>query len=275
MTKLSRFVLAIAILLCLGTISSTSTRIGQEPVLLAWCQAMGGYPSFEAQARAEAAAQARADRANAKRIRAEQRIQTKSDQTALKQLGYYNGSVDGISGSGTRIAIKEFQAMNGLTVNGSMSKYSRTLIAEGRAKNKNAIKHAETVSDQTALQQLGYYQGRIDGKQSPVVREAIKKFQQTNGLEVNGSMSKYSRTLIAEGKAKNIYNVTKIRVKSDQTLLKKLGYYQGTIDGIQSPATREAIKKFQAMNGLKVNGSMSQWSRKLITDGKAKNSNGR
>lgn len=39
-------------------------------------------------------------------------------QKALKKWGYYNGSVDGIFGSGTLAAVKSFQKKNGLKVDG-------------------------------------------------------------------------------------------------------------------------------------------------------------
>ncbi len=39
-------------------------------------------------------------------------------QTKLKRWGYYNGSVDGIFGSGTESAVKHFQRKNGLTADG-------------------------------------------------------------------------------------------------------------------------------------------------------------
>lgn len=39
-----------------------------------------------------------------------------------------------------------------------------------------------------------------------------------------------------------------------QQALKAAGFYQGTIDGKIGPQTREAIKEFQRINGLKVDG---------------------
>ncbi len=42
----------------------------------------------------------------------------KTLQTKLKRWGYYTGSVDGIFGSGTEAAVKNFQRKNGLTADG-------------------------------------------------------------------------------------------------------------------------------------------------------------
>lgn len=50
-------------------------------------------------------------------------------QTALKNQGYYSGSVDGIYGSGTEAAVKSFQSSNGLTVDGKAGQ--QTLSALG------------------------------------------------------------------------------------------------------------------------------------------------
>ena len=50
-------------------------------------------------------------------------------QTKLKRWGYYNGSVDGIYGSKTVEAVKNFQRKNGLTVDGVAG--SATLKAMG------------------------------------------------------------------------------------------------------------------------------------------------
>ena len=50
-------------------------------------------------------------------------------QKRLKQWGYYNGSVDGIFGSGTLAAVKNFQRKNGLTADGIVGK--KTAAAMG------------------------------------------------------------------------------------------------------------------------------------------------
>lgn len=44
--------------------------------------------------------------------------EVKEVQRRLKQWGYYNGSVDGVFGAGTRAAVIKFQKKNGLTADG-------------------------------------------------------------------------------------------------------------------------------------------------------------
>ena len=50
-------------------------------------------------------------------------------QTKLKSWGYYTGAVDGIYGSGTERAVRDFQQKNGLTVDGKAG--DQTLAAMG------------------------------------------------------------------------------------------------------------------------------------------------
>jgi len=50
-------------------------------------------------------------------------------QTRLKNWGYYNGSIDGVYGTGTFNAVKSFQQKNGLTADGVAG--SQTLAALG------------------------------------------------------------------------------------------------------------------------------------------------
>lgn len=44
--------------------------------------------------------------------------EVKQIQTKLKQWGYYDGAIDGIYGSKTYNAVRNFQSRNGLTVDG-------------------------------------------------------------------------------------------------------------------------------------------------------------
>ena len=57
-------------------------------------------------------------------------------QTKLKRWGYYNGNIDGIYGSQTLKAVKEFQKKNGLTVDGIVGE--KTLAALGITSTGNS-----------------------------------------------------------------------------------------------------------------------------------------
>lgn len=58
-------------------------------------------------------------------------------QTKLKRWGYYNGVVDGIYGSATEKAVRQFQQKNGLTVDGKAGQ--KTLAAMGITASTAAV----------------------------------------------------------------------------------------------------------------------------------------
>ena len=57
-------------------------------------------------------------------------------QTKLKRWGYYKGSIDGVYGSKTLAAVKNFQKKNGLTVDGIAG--TKTLAAMGITSSSNS-----------------------------------------------------------------------------------------------------------------------------------------
>lgn len=58
----------------------------------------------------------------------------KEIQAALKKLGYYTGTVDGVTGSKTKAAIKKFQSDNKLTADGVVGAVTRSKLAAVAAK---------------------------------------------------------------------------------------------------------------------------------------------
>ena len=129
----------------------------------------------------------------------------KALQSALKELGFYTGALDGSFGSGTRSAVVAFQKANGLTETGTADAVAQTLLYEGKPKNsKGTATTVKTVSPlegvaissgskgdavtrlQTRLKELGYYTGTVDGVAGSGTVTAIKNFQKKNGLTQTG-----------------------------------------------------------------------------------------
>jgi peptidoglycan hydrolase-like protein with peptidoglycan-binding domain len=256
-------------------VASSATR-QPPPILLAWCQAMGGYPSYEAYARA----QARASRAQAntartqKRERAQeqariqaalqqqQRAQVMSEQTALQNLGYYTGALDGRSGPVTRAAIEGFQRENGLPVTGALDWSSRNLLTLGSPKRQPASSAPSTsdrqkiLADQKMLQQHGYYTGAVDGQSGPAMRAAIAEFREAHDLGLASTLNAKTRAVLSGDsvlpKVAWDANKNKQVIRDDQRALADLGYYAGPIDGLRGSKTVEAVRKFRQDNALAV-----------------------
>ena len=139
----------------------------------------------------------------------------KALQSALKELGFYTGAVDGSFGSGTRSAVTAFQKMNGLTQSGTADGAVQTLLYEGKPKNsKGKATAVKTVSPlegaaissgskgeavsrlQARLKELGYYTGSVDGVAGSGTVNAIKAFQKKNGLSQTGTADADTQALL-------------------------------------------------------------------------------
>jgi peptidoglycan hydrolase-like protein with peptidoglycan-binding domain len=117
-------------------------------------------------------------------------ISIKDIQTALKKLGYYTSTVDGVSGSNTENAIKKFQKANKLTADGIVGNGTSKLLlaaADKTAKSESVSSNAMSIKEiQTALKKLGYYTGVVDGVTGSRTKAAIQKFQISNKLTADG-----------------------------------------------------------------------------------------
>jgi peptidoglycan hydrolase-like protein with peptidoglycan-binding domain len=117
-------------------------------------------------------------------------ISIKDIQAALKKIGYYNSTVDGVSGSNTENAIKKFQKANKLTADGIVGNGTSKLLlaaADKTAKSESVSSNAMSIKEiQTALKKLGYYTGTVDGVTGSRTKAAIQKFQKANKLTADG-----------------------------------------------------------------------------------------
>ncbi len=110
-----------------------------------------------------------------------------SDVEELQQMlvdrEYLNhDEVDGIFGPVTKEAVTDYQAANGLLVDGIAGTETIGALTVLRQGDRG-----RTVTDlQRKLHALKYYQADIDGVFGPLTDQAVKDFQQDQGIQVDG-----------------------------------------------------------------------------------------
>lgn len=114
-------------------------------------------------------------------------------QTKLKDQGYLDCDATGYFGNLTKEAVIKFQAKNGLKADGLVG--SATLDALQKFGTSPEVQDdVEDVKEiQSALKNLGFYIGKIDGLFGPLTEEAIKNFQASKGLETDGQVGEKTK----------------------------------------------------------------------------------
>ena len=145
-------------------------------------------------------------------------------QQALINLGYLHGSADGIFGIQTEEAVRAFQRSNGLTADGLAGTRTLSMLGSAPAGSAPAAEASAPAATQAAapartsqykdttlyngcsgeevraLQQalidLGYFKGTADGRFGDQTEEAVRAFQQNNGLTPDGLAGTKTRSAL-------------------------------------------------------------------------------
>ena len=131
-------------------------------------------------------------------------------QILLKNLGIYTGEIDGINGSLTKKAIREFQKLAGLVVDGILGPNTINALINGE-NSYNDIGGADVEVSKTAyseeienaqikLKELNLYTGDIDGINGIGTKNAIREFQKLAGLVVDGVLGPITSSALEKGK---------------------------------------------------------------------------
>ena len=95
----------------------------------------------------------------------------KQIQTKLKNWGYYSGAVDGVYGSKTKAAVKNFQKKNGLTADGIVG--AKTLKALGISSGTTSASSSNSDPDVKLLARLIYGEARGESYTGQVAVGAV------------------------------------------------------------------------------------------------------
>ena len=136
---------------------------------------------------------------------------------------------------------------------------------------------------QVVLKSYGYYEGKIDGIFGNVSTKALISLQKTNNIDADGMIGPQTCTLLLNKKTIVRKNITTKNISTDitnsentysqeiydaQLILKDLGLYLSTIDGINGPGTKRALREFQAKAGLVSDGVIGSKTKAALIKGK-------
>ncbi len=225
-------------------------------------------------------------------------------QKRLTELGYYTSKLDSDYKAADRDAVRAFQKNNGLKADGIAGyETQKALYSESAIPGSlfiptptpvptptpalSTLRQGDSGNEVRALQQrliqLGYLSGEADSNFGGMTAEAVKAFQEINGLKADGVAGAatlsmlYSTAATAAPAAATSPMPTILRqgdkndtVRIMQENLIDLGYLSDRADGIFGSNTYLALKAFQANNGLPSDGVAGDKTLSLMNNSTAK-----
>ena len=191
-------------------------------------------------------------------------------QLDLQTLGFFGGPISGIFDDATVRALRALQEAFGLQVTGELDPDTAAAIDAARGRDSE---HA-VASVQTALTELGYYIGLIDGDYGPATTRAMARFQSEYGLEPTGSLDAATAGTLLRAYRYEVESqldtgetegpnepgtphgpILRVgssgpKVRALQERLKELGFRPGAADGEYGATTASAVMAFQKYTGL-------------------------
>lgn len=116
------------------------------------------------------------------------RRQMSEAQSRLNAMGYDAGEPDGVPGSRTREAIRQFQQDNGMRVTGALTLGQFSVLTESvqaatTSPEDRPLSRGEMADVQRALSALGFNVGKADGVAGSATGRAISDFLRERGLD--------------------------------------------------------------------------------------------
>ena len=187
-------------------------------------------------------------------------------QARLIELGFLTGRADGIFGPRSRAALEAFQAYCGFEATGEKDEKTLGMLFGDPAAlptpsptpMAKGARDGEGVTDikdiQERLRELNYLAGNADGIFGAGTENALKAFQELNGLEITGIADE--ETVKALGAAQAVPMPTPEptprargargdEIREIQTALQEMGFMGGAADGDFGPETENSVKRYQ------------------------------
>ena len=192
-------------------------------------------------------------------------------QQALKNQGFYSGTVDGKYGAGTVAAVILFQQSRNIKADGKAGPTTQRLLFNTSGNiTYTALKPGDRGSAVSNLQytlyELGYYSGAVDGIYGDTTSDAVRAFQIRNkinpvtGIADNATLQKlYSASAIPDQAPNTTFRTLRLGDSGEEVLelkdqLVQLGYMKFDNTNVYTQATYQAVLLFQQYNGLKPDG---------------------
>lgn len=212
-------------------------------------------------------------------------------QNKLKDLGYFSGKATAYFGTITQQAVIDYQRDNSLIVDGKAGPNTlKSIMGDSYEISSDRFTQGEVSTDkyypgnkgdaiskiQERLKELEYYDyASITGYYGPVTQKAVKRFQRTNDLTIDGIAGPVTLKLLNSDSAKYFCIYPGDRgsdVEALQARLGELGFYTyGKNTGYFGTITEHALQEFQAQNSLTIDGKAGKNTRStLFSDQAAK-----
>ncbi|HBR00594.1 MULTISPECIES: peptidoglycan-binding protein [unclassified Roseofilum] len=187
--------------------------------------------------------------------------QVRELQQRLQDLGYFNLQPTGRFRELTQEAVIRFQQDRGLIPDGIVGAETWSRLRSGGTQrstldNSPVLQRGDRGPEVTALQEnlmaKGFFNGPITGLYGSLTEEAVRSYQEVQGLTPDGIYGRRTQAQLENGApvGQSLSSRSDPQVLELQRRLKARGLYDGPLDGILGPLTQEAISRAQQRYGI-------------------------
>ena len=195
----------------------------------------------------------------------------------LIELGYLDGTPFGAYDEETESAVRRFRQKNSLEDDVIIDNDAyEVLLGEDTVSNFYALGDKDDVIEQYQqdLFELGYLTYLPDGVFGNQTQNAVRRFQEENGLVVDGCLGMSTAALLKSGEGDPFTFTVGTEGADVQRIQQRLAHYgylsSGQQTGYYGDKTEAAVKSFQSRNGLRTDGAVGYETMQMLLSDSAK-----